>query len=89
MEESSGSNPIAFEEANDKITLTVMELTGNAFSFTMKRNQTFLELKTAYCEHKQTGFIWNGKQLCCRDTPNDFGIENGDVVHAVLNMRGC
>ncbi|KAL1807574.1 small ubiquitin-related modifier 1-like [Daucus carota subsp. sativus] len=95
MEESTGSNSVCFEEVDEKITLTVKGHTGNKFSFTMKRHETFLGLKTAYCEsrgygdHKNTRFIWNGKQLCCRDTPNDFGIENGDVIDAVLSLRGC
>ena len=95
MEESIGSNCVGFEEDDGKITLTVMALRGNPFSFTMKRDETFLDLKIAYCEsrglghHKNVWFICNGKILCCRNTPNDFGIENGDVIHVQLNMKGC
>lgn len=95
MEESSGSNSIGFEEADEKITLTVMGMDGYSLSFTMKRDQTFLELKTAYCEirklgdHKGTAFICKGTRLCCTNTPNDFELQNGDVIDAVLHQRGC
>ncbi|XP_063936819.1 helicase-like transcription factor CHR28 isoform X3 [Daucus carota subsp. sativus] len=68
---------------------------GGSFLADDQMNQTLLELKMAYCEskglvdHKQTRFMCKGRRLCCRNTPNDFGIENADVIDAVLNIRGC
>ena len=95
MEESSGSNSIGFEKPDDKITLTVMGMDGKSLCFSMKRDQTFLKLKTAYCEirklgdHKETAFLCNGRRLCCTNTPNDFELQNGDVIYAMLHQRGC
>ncbi|BFG29666.1 hypothetical protein CerSpe_159400 [Prunus speciosa] len=76
------------------ITLFVHDhLGGNELVFRMKRSTQLWRLMIAYCDRKSVEFnsmrfVYEGVHLLSSQTPDESDLENGDVIHAILVLRG-
>ncbi|KAI5333835.1 PREDICTED: small [Prunus dulcis] len=76
------------------ITLFVRDhLSGNDLVFRMKRSTQLRRLKIAYCDRKSVEvyrmrFAYYGVHLISSRTPDEYDLENGDVIDAFPVLRG-
>lgn len=77
----------------ERIHLTVTDQQGDQFIFSLKYSWTFRKLFDAYGKVKSVDpkgyrFLFEGKHLRSEQTPNEFGMEDGDEINAMLEQRG-
>ncbi|ONI13434.1 hypothetical protein PRUPE_4G221900 [Prunus persica] len=66
---------------------------GNDLVFRMKRSTQLRRLKIAYCDRKSVEvyrmrFAYYGVHLISSRTPDEYDLENGDVIDALPVLRG-
>jgi len=75
------------------INLKVASQDGNEIFFKIKRDTPLKRLLDAYCErqgvdHTNIRFLYDGERVADESTPNQMGMEDQDVIDAVLEQTG-
>jgi hypothetical protein len=78
----------------DKVTLIVKTLTGSELHFIVKSHIQLGKLFDAYAGHESIDvercrFIYSGRRLSSEDTPQELGMVDQDVIHCIMQLRGC
>lgn len=75
------------------ISLRVVSSNGEEVFFKIRRVTPLRKLIQVYCERKQTSpssikFLFDGNRVKDDDTPDSLGMENNDVIDAMLQQTG-
>ncbi|KAJ1474488.1 ubiquitin-related domain-containing protein, partial [Baffinella frigidus] len=75
------------------VSLTVRQSTGRTTSCTISETCELRELMEWWCrcergDMDRTRFIFDGIQLVRHDTPQQFGMGDGDVIHVMMSYGG-
>ncbi|EFJ46058.1 hypothetical protein VOLCADRAFT_105703 [Volvox carteri f. nagariensis] len=100
MAEQIGENehqkkPPFKEEGNpaNVINLVVKDQTGNEVHFKVKMKTKLDKVFTAYCNKKgqdpsTVRFLYDGTRVHGHSTPDELGMEDGDVLDCVIEQLG-
>ena len=85
----------AKKEKQASIELTVKGQDGTEVVFKVKSSTLFGKLFDAYCDKKAVSresvrFLIDGDRIKPEDTPGGIGLENGDMIDAmIMQVGGC
>ncbi|KAL6077597.1 Dolichyl-phosphate-mannose--protein mannosyltransferase pmt3 [Balamuthia mandrillaris] len=90
MSQEGESQPQATQ---DHISLKVVSQDGNEVYFKIKRNTALKKLMDAYCSRQAMSpdsvrFLYDGSRVQPDQTPKELGMEEGDIIDAVLQQTG-
>jgi len=87
----SSTGPAA--DPADRVALRVVDASGGEVFFKIREGTTFARLFKAYCEKKGVApnsvrFLYDGKRLNEEQTPKSVGMQNDDVIDALVQQTG-
>jgi small ubiquitin-related modifier len=97
QQQQMGSKRHCFAKAKAKpgpsrfVRFVVRNQMGRDMEFNMRDDTRMKKLFAAYRDKTQLDgykLIFDGRRLFPEDTPRDIGLEDGDIVDAILEQRG-
>ncbi|KXZ55767.1 hypothetical protein GPECTOR_2g1317 [Gonium pectorale] len=93
MEEARGENDVKLKQEGNVINLVVKDQTGNEVHFKVKMKTRLEKVFNAYCNKKgvdpgSVRFLFDGTRVAAQSTPEDLGMEDGDVLDCVIEQVG-
>eukprot|EP01105_Mastigella_eilhardi_P004517 TRINITY_DN1602_c0_g1_i1.p2 TRINITY_DN1602_c0_g1~~TRINITY_DN1602_c0_g1_i1.p2 ORF type:complete len:122 (+),score=51.74 TRINITY_DN1602_c0_g1_i1:51-368(+) len=90
---ADASAPAAPAASSDHVNVKVVGQDGSEVFFKIKRTTTLKKLMEAYCKRlsvneKSVRFLFNGSRITDQQTPNDLGLEDDDIIDAMLSQVG-
>eukprot|EP01121_Diplochlamys_sp_Union-15-3_P000506 TRINITY_DN10443_c0_g5_i1.p1 TRINITY_DN10443_c0_g5~~TRINITY_DN10443_c0_g5_i1.p1 ORF type:complete len:114 (-),score=29.78 TRINITY_DN10443_c0_g5_i1:97-399(-) len=90
---SSSQGGEAKNNQTDQISLKVVAQDGAEVLFKIKSTTQLKKLMEAYCSRQgidpnSIRFLWEGQRLREEQTPKELGMEDNDVIDAVLMQTG-
>ena len=87
------SAPKAEKKDTDHINLRVVGQDGTEVFFKIKKHTSLKRLIDAYCERQGVSptairFLFDGRRIQPDQTPKDLGMEDGDIIDAMLFQTG-
>mmetsp|Transcript_5488 Transcript_5488/g.7419 ORF Transcript_5488/g.7419 Transcript_5488/m.7419 type:complete len:99 (-) Transcript_5488:190-486(-) len=83
------------EKKMEAITISVQSQTseGNLLQFKVKKTTKFEKVFTAFCTSEKLDihhikFIYDGNRLRSHQSPQDFEMEDGDIIDAFVEQTG-
>eukprot|EP01122_Echinamoeba_exundans_P014502 TRINITY_DN6585_c1_g1_i1.p1 TRINITY_DN6585_c1_g1~~TRINITY_DN6585_c1_g1_i1.p1 ORF type:complete len:119 (-),score=32.75 TRINITY_DN6585_c1_g1_i1:86-397(-) len=79
--------------AGEHINLRVVAQDGSEVLFKIKRSTPLRKLMDAYCQKQSIAptslrFLFDGKRVQPDQSPQDIGMEDGDILDAVAQQTG-
>ncbi len=76
-----------------QVNIKVVNAEGNEVFFKIKRSTTMKKLMDAYCKkngmtRNQVRFLYDGKPLEEEKTPDDYEMDDDDVIDAMVEQVG-
>lgn len=95
-EETTLVPPVVEEEKqpeNDKISFRIVAQDGGEVFFKVRQQTPFIKVFNAYYEKKglnasTTRFLFDGQRINDGDTPESLGMQDDDVIDALLQQTG-
>mmetsp|Transcript_32443 Transcript_32443/g.44559 ORF Transcript_32443/g.44559 Transcript_32443/m.44559 type:complete len:94 (-) Transcript_32443:108-389(-) len=77
----------------DHVSLIVVSQDGAEVHFKIRRNTPLQKLFHSFCQRQgiqetQIKFLYDGRRLRGEQTPSSLGMEDGDMIDAMLNQTG-
>jgi len=87
---AEGTSPAPTSE---HINLKVVGQDGNEVFFKIKKHTALRKLTEAYCQRQGVSpssirFLYDGRRIQPDQTPKELGMEDGDVIDAMLHQTG-
>jgi len=76
-----------------KVQLKVVNMDGTEIYFQIKKTTKMGKLMTAYCKKQglvpgSVRFTFDGNRVGTETTPNDLGMDDGDIIDAMVEQIG-
>ncbi|HKB54624.1 MAG TPA: hypothetical protein VKD22_11535 [Ramlibacter sp.] len=80
-------------EAPESLVLKVVGQAGGEVQFRMKCGSPLKKLMDSYCQRQSIScasvrFLWNGQRVSPEDTPSGLGMQDRDILDAILAQTG-
>lgn len=81
------------EKVNDKISISVVNQSGQEVFFKVRTTTLFKKIFEAYCQKlsiptQSIRFLFDGSRINPEDSPESLNMEDNDVVDALLEQTG-
>ncbi|XP_027119486.1 small ubiquitin-related modifier 2-like isoform X2 [Coffea eugenioides] len=93
--DSSRKRPLetSYETCSGKILLKVLGQDGKMMNLEVKRNKPMKNILLKYCDYKKfeysaVNFLYLGRRVLVRSTPEELGMEDGDIIEAMVHVDG-
>ena len=77
----------------ETISLKVLTRDGNEVYFKCKKKTSLAKLMNAFCQRqgvdqKSVRFLFDGERVRENNTPDELGMEDGDVIDVMVEQQG-